>query len=307
MIQLNDLEVLRSNDKAVYNDFLKRNINPNLYLSIIATNNCQLKCPYCINSNTDRQQELPLNKALKNIKKAKDLFGIKECVILGGEPTLYSDLNGLIDGLRSFGFEKICLTTNGIKLKEDFNFINHGITHLNISIHNENGTFKLSDLLDFSIKSRHSPIKIRINTNVYRGNHDNLFDLIEWLQLIEAYNSCDSIRVSNIIRKDNFSVNTQNDKTGLDMILSDEEYNNLFDVVIAEYSKHVSCIDNPSALGFVDYTLIPDKIPIIINRNINSKVSEQVCENSDSVINTVKCLVSGDISLSWNKNNIINL
>jgi len=307
MIQLNDLEVLRSNDKAVYNDFLKRNINPNLYLSIVATNNCQLKCPYCINSNTDRQQELPLDKALKNIKKAKDILGIKECVILGGEPTLYSHLNDLIDGLHSFGFEKICLTTNGIRLKEDFSFINHGITHLNISLHKSNGVFGFTDLLRFLDNDARPSVKIRINTNVYRGNHDKFNDLMEWLYLFEAYNACDSIRVSNIIRKDNFSVNAQNNKIGLDLILSDEEYNNLFDAVIAEYSKHLSCIDNPSALGFVDYTLIPDKIPIIINRNINSKVSEQVCENSDSVINTVKCLVSGDISLSWNKNNIIKL
>ena len=36
--------------------------------------------------------------------------------------------------------------------------------------------------------------------------------------------------------------------------------------------------------------------------NIGSKVSEQICENDiqNRKIHTFKCLVTGDISLSWN-------
>lgn len=53
---------------------------------------------------------------------------------------------------------------------------------------------------------------------------------------------------------------------------------------------------------------ISTKIPIIINWNLNSDVSLQACENiSNKKINTFKCLVSGDISLSWNKKNIITI
>lgn len=43
----------------------------------------------------------------------------------------------------------------------------------------------------------------------------------------------------------------------------------------------------------------------------DSKINlrENICENDirNRKINTFKCLVSGDISLSWNKNNILNL
>jgi hypothetical protein len=53
--------------------------------------------------------------------------------------------------------------------------------------------------------------------------------------------------------------------------------------------------------------MIPLRSVVIINRNIDSKVSEQVCENEDKQINTFKCLVSGEISLSWNEDNIIYL
>lgn len=307
ILQLNDLEVLRDNNITIYNNTLKRNINPNLYLSIVATNNCQLSCPYCINSNTDRSLNMPIKKAIDNISKAKKLLGIKECVILGGEPTLYPDLKELISALKDMNFEKICLTTNGINLKNDMSFINNGITHLNISVHNDNKLFSLEDLANVYkyIKEFNSDIQVRVNTNVYKYNHDNIFLLTEWIKMLQG--KCDTIRISNIIPKDSFSVNTMNDKSGLDLIKTDEEYNRLFDDLIGWYERTMSCIENKNALGFVDYTLIPLKSPVIVNRNIDSKVSKQICENSDSVVNTIKCLVTGDLSLSWNIDNIIKL
>lgn len=74
-------------------------------------------------------------------------------------------------------------------------------------------------------------------------------------------------------------------------------------------SGYLEYADTKDTLGFVRYLLIPTKCPIIINWNLGSKVSDQVCENDirNRKINTFKCLVSGDISLSWNKNNILNL
>lgn len=66
---------------------------------------------------------------------------------------------------------------------------------------------------------------------------------------------------------------------------------------------------NPKALGFVRYYLIPSKVPVILNWNIGSTVSDQVCENDveHKQINTFKCLVNGEISLSWNTNNVLKL
>ena len=113
---------------------------------------------------------------------------------------------------------------------------------------------------------------------------------------------CDEMRVSNLIHKDDFSVNPINNEQTDTYILSDDEYRNLFDGFIDEMSKEYTLIDNPAALGFVRYILIPTPTPIIINYNIGSKVSEQICENDikNRKIHTFKCLVDGDISLSWN-------
>ena len=108
-------------------------------MSIVSTNKCNRNCAYCINSKTDCKSDLPLEKAVENITKAKKEFGIKECVILGGEPTLYKKLSQLIEYLRfTLNFEKVVMTTNGIALTDSLleGICSSGLTHLNVSIHN---------------------------------------------------------------------------------------------------------------------------------------------------------------------------
>lgn len=311
IVKLTDLEVLKDNTKYVWDEDLKRELNTNSYLSIVATNDCQMHCKYCINSNTDRMLELPLDKGLSNIKKLVDKYNIKECVILGGEPLLYGHLISLIAGLRVMKFDKIVLTTNGIMLVDhEFNYLEmfeNGLTHLNVSIHNEKEFISIDSMKEIygNIKSMYPDAKIRINTNIWKDNHDKLQSLIPW---VNKFMDCsDSVRVSNLIYKDSFSVNPTNNSGAETMIMSDQEYNELFDEYISYYSYNLTCIDNSTALGFVDYIMIPLRSTVIINRNIDSKVSDQVCENADGRINTFKCLVSGDISLSWNEGNIIEL
>ena len=150
-------------------------------------------------------------------------------------------------------------------------------------------------------------IPVRVNTNVWKNNHDTLQSLTVWLKKLQRCS--DTIRVSNLIFKDSFSVNPKNNEIAKKMIPSEDFYNKLFDDLINYYSEWLSLIHNPSALGFVDYTMIPTKSAIIVNRNIDSKVAEQVCENDleNIKVNTVKCLVNGKLSLSWNTDNIIQL
>lgn len=309
IIDNNSLEVLRTCN-YVKNDKLNALVSDNLYLSIVATNSCQCNCPYCINSLTDKTLQMPFEKAKKNILKAIKELGVKEAVILGGEPTLYKDLFLLINLLKESGLRRVGLTTNGIRLKEtDFliGLIHTGIDFINISYHNEDFiTFdELYDIYKFFKSEKYSWQKIRINTNIWKDNHDNLESLDYFIDQISL--CCDEIRVSNIIHKDSFSVNPNNIKEAEKMYMTDEEYEVLFNKFISYKSKDYTIIYNPEALGFVQYYLIPAKVPIIVNWNIDSKVSEQVCENDlqKKKIHTVKCLVSGDISLSWNTNNII--
>jgi hypothetical protein len=92
-------------------------------------------------------------------------------------------------------------------------------------------------------------------------------------------------------------------------VLSDDRYIVLFEMMMDYFGRTCLLFENPKTLVFVKYLLIPTPVPIIINWNLNSTVSEQICENNikSREINTFKCLVSGDISLSWNEGNVINI
>lgn len=305
IIDINSLEIFKNN---IYEKHDIGYVSNNAYLSIVATNKCQRNCFYCINSETDKKSDLPVDKAIKNIKRLVDKYKIKEAIILGGEPLLHKDLFLLIKRLKTeTALEKVRITTNGIKLNKNNkaieNLINSGIDDINISFHNEE-FIALNELtyIYHKIKEYNKTIKVRINTNIWRGNNDTLESL---LKIINDLNFADEIRVSNLIYKDSFSVNKKNNKKKDALILPNDKYVGLFTELVNHYCKTFTIINNYKTLGFVRYLLIPALTPIIINWNIDSDVSKQICENSNREINTFKCLVSGDVSLSWNQEHVI--
>lgn len=308
-ININSLEIFKS-PLYYYNSDIGSYVNNYAYISLVVTNNCQCSCPYCINSATDRRLNVPVEKALNNIGSLLKVIPEPDIILLGGEPTLHPQLFELVEGLRRFeNIGTVRITTNGIMLKNNENFIQRlvdkekGVEGINISFHNQDFmTYQDLEWVYKTIKKHNKDIKVRINSNVWKGNLDIVSDIKQHLSLLgESY---DEIRISNIIPKDSFSVNKINE--GQHLILETEEYKNLFKELMMDYSdKGFAIIENPDTLGFVKYYLIPTKRPIIINWNFDSRVSDQVCENRDRRINTFKCLVNGDISLSWNTKDTI--
>lgn len=311
MIKTNSLEIFKQNH---YIQTEIGNVSNNAYLSIVMTNKCQCKCSYCINSETDQSSELPIEKAFNNIKELVSKYGIKEAIILGGEPLMHPQILEFVKMLRlESGLEMVRLTTNGIKLK-DTSFLEQlihpefGIQGLNISFHGKESFIPVQFYRLFAIykdiKAINPNIKVRVNTNIWKGNLDKLDDLLYYLNHLVP-SICDEVRLSNLIPKDDFSVNliNKNDYLGLTV----EEYNNYFEEICNYFSENYSLIENEKTLGFVRYILIPTKTPIILNWNTSSSVAEQICENNIKTqeINTFKCLVNGEISLSWNEKNIL--
>ena len=302
IIQKDSLEIFKTN---VYYPTKIGYVSNNAYLSVVATNKCNRACPYCINSETDHSLQLPVEKMRKNVGELVSQYGIKEAIILGGEPTLHPQICDIIRGLYDSGIKIVRLTTNGIALTDKLllDMIKAGLYGLNVSFHNED-FIPLSRLEEIYQIAKENGIKLRVNTNIWRNNHDTLDSFMPFYESL--FYCCDEVRVSNIIPKDSFSVNPQNNPTAKKMILSDDEYNAFFKKLVSHFDD-LTCIENPLTLGFVRYILIPNELPIIVNWNIGSRVAEQVCENdiANRRINTFKCLVSGNISISWNEDNTI--
>ena len=302
IIQTNSLEIFKTN---IYTPRSIGWVSNNAYLSVVATNKCNRNCPYCINSETDHTLQLNVEKMKRTVKVLVEEYGIKEAIILGGEPTLHPDICGMISGLKESGIQIVRLTTNGIALTDKLlnDMVDAGLFGLNVSYHNED-FITLERLKEIYAICKNRGIKLRVNTNIWRGNHDTLDSFLKFYSTL--FDACDEIRVSNIIPKDSFSVNPKNNDKSAEMILSNDEYNQFF-TNLCDHFSDLTLIENEMTLGFVRYILIPNKLPIIVNWNIGSKVAEQVCENdiANRKVNTFKCLVSGNISMSWNENNTI--
>ena len=300
-IQKDSLEIFKTNIYIPQDIGLVSN---NAYLSVVATNKCNRNCPYCINGDTDHSRSIPIRKMTKYVSELVNRYTVKEAIILGGEPTLHPDICNVIHGLKYAGIEIVRLTTNGIALTDQLltDMVTYGLYGLNLSFHNED-FITYERLSQIYALCKKLGIKLRINTNIWRGNHDTVSEFLDFYQTIT--DKCDEVRVSNIIPKDTFSVNPKNDEKAAQMILPDFVYNKFFQDLCDYYSQNRTLIENKDTLGFVRYILIPTKCPIIVNWNIGSKVAEQVCENdiANRKINTFKCLVSGNISLSWNEGN----
>ena len=301
VIQKDSLEIFKTN---IYLPTDIGMVSNNAYLSVVATNKCNRNCPYCINGDTDHSLSIPVRRMVKNVSQLVDRYHVKEAIILGGEPTLHPHICDIIHGLKYAGIQIVRLTTNGIALTDELltDMVQFGLYGLNLSFHNED-FISYERLSQIYALCKKLGIKLRINTNIWRGNHDNMADFFQFYWSIA--DKCDEVRVSNIIPKDTFSVNPKNDEKAAQMILPDEEYHQFFQKLCDYFSENMTLIENKDTLGFVRYILIPAKCPIIVNWNIGSKVAEQVCENdiANRKINTFKCLVSGNISLSWNEGN----
>lgn len=79
------------------------------------TNRCTLRCKHCFvyrdgTPNTpNKQNEMPADQMIKEIKKYRKKFGIIHMVYMGGEPLLRSDV--LVQGIKLF--PQNIITTNG--------------------------------------------------------------------------------------------------------------------------------------------------------------------------------------------------
>lgn len=151
------------------------------------TRKCNMKCMYCNIQNTSRE-ELTLEEWKKAIMIINKL-GVKEIVILGGEPTLYPSIIELVSYIvNKLGM--ICnLTTNAFdNFEVAKQLLDSGLHSLGISVDNLEIEKSISPvksknglkLIDYLIFNCDSP-NITNYTVLNKNNVDSIIDLIIYM------------------------------------------------------------------------------------------------------------------------------
>ena len=166
-------------------EFIPINIsNLNLRLSIYLTYNCNYNCSYCCNKNLINNSKL--NDEFLNFNYIQDLHKkinkkIKnyELKLTGGEPSLYPDLNKLLD---LFNDKTIILYTNGSMdlIKYEYFIKNNPNLEYHISYHNEFGNIdKYIELIDLFKKLSFN----KLNSILFNDLNNSFYKIINILNV----------------------------------------------------------------------------------------------------------------------------
>lgn len=109
------------------------------YLRVSLTELCNLRCRYCMPMEgickKSHEAMLTEEELIRTIKVATSI-GIKKIRLTGGEPLVKKNILSIVEKIREIdGIDEICLTTNGILLKDLARDLkNAGLDRINISL-----------------------------------------------------------------------------------------------------------------------------------------------------------------------------
>lgn len=317
-MNIKDFEIFKTNEfERVKLDKKYYMLNKQPYLDVVLNDSCNQNCMFCIADLIHDKVNLNLEKAKEQIRYSVENLNVKDILLLGGEPTLSPILIDIIKFCKSLPkVEKIIMTSNGIKLK-DLSFANDvfsaGLTNLNISImsiYEDNrqsasggniNTVSQLDLADIIDVAHGNNVSVRINNNVFKGNNDSVTEMNMFYREMVGVGA-DSVKFSPLFAVDKFSVVNIKTEWVRDNILSPERYESLFSDFERYWElRDFNIIENELQFGFVKNTLIPIKTPIIMNWNFGNYTGMMDKVIKDKQINNIKLLPTGNLSLSWNR------
>lgn len=321
MIRPSDYEVFKFNEN-VYTEIVNNGktyfLNKHPYLDVVLTDNCNSNCSFCIADLIHEKLDGDFEIMKAKIKYAVDHLHVKEVLLLGGEPTVSPLLIPMIQHLKTLNLDKIIMTTNGVKLAYDAKFreevMSAGLTNINISFMNIN----IKDQHEITHCPKHRivmldgleriykeavkyGVKVRINNNIFKGNNDTVAKMLKFYVAVKPF--CDSLKFSPLFPVDKFSVINVKTEWVKDNILTDDYVERLFTAFekdCVEYHR-IGIIENELQFGFVKNTLIPLKVPIIMNWNFGKYTSMMKKVVEEHKINNLKLLPNNELSLSWNR------
>ncbi|MEG0857038.1 MAG: GTP 3',8-cyclase MoaA [Terrisporobacter sp.] len=215
------------------------------YLRISVTENCNLKCIYCIDENTivnSSNDKLLSDDEICKIARECAHLGIRKIRITGGEPLVRKNIENLVGKLNSIdGIEEMYITTNGVLLHDKLEtFKSNGLSGVNISLDSlDRDRFKkltrfdkLRDVLSSIDKALELGLKVKINTVIVDDiNKDEIIDFvnlskyknlqIRFIELMpigegKKHKGTSNEEILNIIKEnfENIQVENRNERSG---------------------------------------------------------------------------------------------
>lgn len=80
------------------------------YMSVVVTHECNMSCSFCIDQYRGRKEYISWDSVNSAISLGK-LHGIRDILLIGGEPTLHPEIVGITQRFKDFGF-RVIMTTN---------------------------------------------------------------------------------------------------------------------------------------------------------------------------------------------------
>ena len=160
-----------------------RNIH---YLRISLTDQCNLRCRYCMKENQTFRppQELMQNAEIIRLARVFVDLGFNKFRLTGGEPTLRHDFVALVEALGAIpGVRELAMTTNGVLLKHLARPLRRaGLSRLNISMDSlDPARFKeitrwgnFADVWSGIMAAEAEGFRIKINAVPVRGFNDTV-------------------------------------------------------------------------------------------------------------------------------------
>lgn len=183
------------------------------YLRLSVTDQCNLRCRYCMPENfacrgeAERMTEAELIQAVE----AAAFLGIRKVRVTGGEPLVRPDIVSICQNIAAVpGIEEVCITTNGTLLAPQADALRKaGVSRVNLSLDTLQAekyrTMTRRDMHHRAMEGFHAALqagfeKVKINTVLLGGwNEDETADLaaltqkyavdvrfIEWMPMYDS-------------------------------------------------------------------------------------------------------------------------
>ena len=132
-----------------------------IYIEI--TNVCNLNCSFCSSSNKVKREMTPeeFKEVLSKINNYTDYIYLH----VKGEPLIHHNLDKILDITKEYN-KKVCITTNGVFLKDKLSILKKydNIYQINISLHSENNKKNYLEDIISSVNELSSYISYRFWT-----------------------------------------------------------------------------------------------------------------------------------------------